>query len=68
MASRKDIATDIKNKYGTILNIKDCMELFKVSRNKAKDLLKEVPSYDFGKDKKYLAIDLARMLEQMEIL
>lgn len=63
MATKKEIAEDIKAMYGPVVSTADACRYLGMCFDKTKDFLKELPSYDTGKEKRYLAIDIARRLD-----
>lgn len=68
MATRKEILTDIRSQYGNMVNIREACEIlgFK-DRTATKRFLSGLPVYDMGKEKKYLAIDIAKRIGSAEM-
>lgn len=65
MATRREIADDLKRTYGAMLNIQQATEaLGWRSRNATKKFLEGLDVCDMGKEKKYLAIDIARRIDE----
>lgn len=63
MASKQDIASDIRRTYGNALNIQQLTEAlgFK-DRRAARGFMAGVPVINMGKEKKYLAMDVAKRI------
>lgn len=63
MADRREILDDIRRTYGNALNIQQLTSAlgFK-DRRAAKNFMAGIPPIDMGKEKKYLAIDVARRI------
>ena len=66
MATRREISDDIKRTYGSVINKREAADYLGMCRTKTIDFLEGVPYYATGKEKKYLAIDIARKLETCE--
>lgn len=68
MATKQEIAADIKKQYGPMLCQTQAREYLNgMSRTFAKEVLEAVPCFQFGKKKCYLAIDLAGMILQHQV-
>lgn len=63
MATRRQIADDIKQTYGACLNVTQASEYLGMCRDKVRQFLSDIPHYDTGRQKKYLAVDIARKLD-----
>lgn len=63
MATRKEIAEDIKNMYGPVVSTADAARYLGMCYRKTTAFLEGLPSYDTGKEKRYMAIDIARRLD-----
>lgn len=63
MADKSEITNDIRKNYGNALNIQQLTAAlgFK-DRRAAKNFMDGIPPIDMGKEKKYLAIDVARRI------
>ena len=63
MANRREILDDIRKTYGNALNIQQLTAAlgFK-DRRAAKNFMVGIPPIDMGKEKKWLAIDVARRI------
>lgn len=63
MADKLAIIKDIRKNYGNMLNIQQATAALGYKDRKAtKKFLEGVPTCDMGKEKKYLAIDVARRI------
>ena len=69
MASKQAIIDDIRKNYGNMLNIRQATEALGFKDRKATvKFLDGVPACNMGKEKKYLAIDIARRIyDRMEV-
>jgi len=67
MATRQDIVRDIKQSYGPMLNMREVGEYTGLCQTKLRSFLKELTAYDTGKDKKYLALDIAGLLVSHQV-
>lgn len=67
MAKRVEIANDIKKEYGSFLSLADVSRYLGFCYRKTKKFLEGVTYYDTGKEKKYLAIDIARKIDTIGI-
>ena len=67
MAKRIEIANDIKKDFGSCLSISDVGRYLGFCYRKTRNFLSDLPYYDTGKEKKYLAIDIARKLDNMRV-
>lgn len=63
MAERKEIAEDIKKMYGPMVSMADTSRYLGMCYRKTKSFLSGLPVYDTGKEKCYMAIDIARRLD-----
>lgn len=63
MADKQEITTDIRKTYGNALSIQQLTEAlgFK-DRRAAKNFMAGIPPINMGKERKYLAIDVARRI------
>jgi hypothetical protein len=68
MEKRQEIINDIRKQYGNMLNIQQAAAaLGYKDRTAAKKFLAGVPWCNMGKEKKYMAIDIARRIyDRME--
>lgn len=66
MATRKEISDDIKKQYGSVLNQCDAGKYLNMCKKKVRQFLSDIPSYDTGKNVKYMAIDIAKKIETTE--
>lgn len=67
MATRKEISEDIRKHFGcSVINTREACEYLGMCFNKAKVFLKDVPAYDTGGERKFMAIDIAKKLETCE--
>lgn len=66
MADRKSILKDIRDCKGNALNMADLQDYLGVSKDTARLFVQGIPGYRIGKNKKYLAIDIARRIEERE--
>jgi len=66
MATKKEIADDIKRQYGSLLSTTDAATYLGMCRAKTRKFLADLTCYDTGKEHKYLAIDIARKLDNCE--
>lgn len=63
MATKQEIIDDIRQTYGTMLNLREATEALGWTNKRAtKKFLEGVPAIDMGKEKKYMAIDIARRI------
>lgn len=63
MADKQAIINDIRKNYGNMLNLREATEVLGYSdKQAAKKFLKGVPYCDMGKEKKFLAIDIAKRI------
>ena len=68
MATRKEILSDIRSRYGNMVNIREAGEVLGYSDRAAiKRFLDGLPIYDMGKEKKYMAIDVAKRIDSVAI-
>ena len=68
MATRKEILSDIRSQYGNMVNIREAGEILGYKdRTAIKRFLEGLPIYDMGKEKKYMAIDVARRIDAMAV-
>lgn len=66
MATRREILQDIRSQYGNMLNIREAGECIGYKdRAATKRFLEGLPVYDMGKEKKYMALDIAKRLESV---
>jgi hypothetical protein len=70
MATKSEIVADIRKNYGNMLNLRKATEVLGFSdKRAAKNFLDGIPYCDTGKEKKYLAIDIARRIyDRQEIM
>ncbi|NCB52257.1 MAG: hypothetical protein EOM54_10300 [Clostridia bacterium] len=63
MATKQEIVADIRKNYGNMINLREAGEVLGFSDKRAiKNFLEGVPCCQMGKEKKYLAIDVARRI------
>lgn len=68
MAKRHEIAEDIKRRYGVMLNIRQATEALGWKDPKAtKKFLFGLGVCNMGKERKYLAIDVARRIDERSV-
>lgn len=68
MATRKEILQDIRSQYGNMVNITEAGKLLGYSdRTATKRFLEGLPIYDLGKEKKYMAIDIAKRIDSAKM-
>ena len=68
MATRKELLADLRAQYGNMLNIGEATEAIGYSdRNAAKKFFAGLPLYDMGKEKKFLAIDVAKRIDAVKV-
>ena len=64
MADRRQIAEDIKKEVGNFFNLTAAARYLGMSRGKTRTFLQGVPFYQDGKEKRFLAIDVAKRIEE----
>lgn len=64
MADRRQITQDIKSEIGNFPNLSAICRYLGCGYEKAVDYLRDVPYIKDGKEKRYLAIDIARMISE----
>jgi len=67
MATKKEIAAEIRAQYGNVLTTKQAGEFLGMSPKPAKEFLEGVPTFQLGLKKCYFAIDLAQRLVESQI-
>lgn len=63
--TRQEIAAEIRKTYGNMLNVQQLAEVFSCNRNTVTKYVNGVPYFKTGKEKKYLATDIARRIDSM---
>ena len=63
MASRAALAADIRKQYGNLLNLSQVARYMGKSRDFAAQFMADVDCYRTGKERCYLATDLAAKLD-----
>ncbi len=68
MATKQGIVNDIRQNYGVMLNVTEATKALGFSdKRAAMRFLEGIPRCDMGREKKYLASDIAkRIYERME--
>ena len=67
MATRKQIADDIRQQCGNFVSFGKIAAYLGMSPHTAREWLEDVPSYQTGKKRYFLAIDVARKIEQSQV-
>lgn len=65
MAKRTDIAADIRRQYGNLLNTTQAAAYLGQDRKTTRRFLAGLDMYKTGKEHCYLAIDIARRLDEV---
>ncbi|NCC83651.1 MAG: hypothetical protein EOM03_05935 [Clostridia bacterium] len=69
MAEKREIVTDIRRQYGNMLNVRQLTECLGYSDTRAAlRFMEGIPVCDMGKEKKYLAIDVARRIHERMVV
>lgn len=63
MAKRAEIVAEIRQQYGNMLNLTQVSKYLGMHRETAREFLSSVDCYKTGKERKYLATDIARRLD-----
>lgn len=67
MANRKQIADDLRSRCGNLISFNKLAEYLNMSPKTARKFLSDVPSYEVGNKKCYLAIDVAGKLDGLRV-
>lgn len=67
MAKRTEIAADIRRQYGNLLNLTQAAKCLNMNRETARNFLSGVDCYKTGKERKFLATDIARRLDECKV-
>lgn len=65
MADTREITRDIQQQYGSVLNISKVARYLGRGRDKTREFLQPLDFYRDGRDKMYLAIDIAKRLNEI---
>lgn len=67
MASKKQIADDLRQQCGSVISFGKLAEYLHMSPKTARAFLADVPCYDMGKKRCFFAVDVAQKLEGLKI-
>ena len=67
MATKKQIADDIRAQCGNLIPFGRLAKYLGLCPNKAREYLADVPAYDMGRKRCFFAIDVAKKLESCQI-
>lgn len=67
MASKKQIADDLRQQCGSVISFNKLAAYLNMSPKTARAFLADVPCYDMGKKRCFFAVDVARKLEGLQI-
>lgn len=67
MATKKQIADDLRAQCGNMISFGQLARYLGLCPHTARAYLADVPAYDMGRKRCYLAIDVAKKLESCQI-
>lgn len=67
MAKRREIAADIRAQYGNLLNTSQAARYLGQDRRTTRIFLRGLDVYKTGKERCYLATDIARRLDECRV-
>ena len=67
MATKKQIADDLRTQCGSVISFNKMAAYLGMSPKTARKFLADVPSYDMGKKRCFLAIDMAAKIAGQQI-
>ena len=67
MATKKEIVNDIRAQCGNLLTTKQVGKYLGLSPKTVRDFLAEVPCYDMGRKRCYMAIDVANRIAAAQL-
>lgn len=67
MASKKQIADDLRAQCGNVISFNKLAEYLNMAPKTARKFLADVPSYEMGNKRCFLAVDVAAKIEGLQV-